>query len=85
MVELLEDAVDENVQGVMPYGVCEVASCIAVLHDVVVVGLDLQDEKVELGQVQIEEQDVQVEDEGIDKSLEEALDELAILDAEVEV
>ena len=64
---------------------CEVASCIAVLHDVVVVGLDLQDEKVELGQGQIEEQEVQVEDEGIDESLEETLDELAILDADEEV
>ena len=45
-----------------------------------VVGLDLQDEKVELGQVQIEEQDAQVEDEDVDKSLEETLDELAILE-----
>ena len=56
-----------------------------VLHDVVVVGLDLQDEKVELGQVQIEEQDVQVEDEDVDESLEETLDELAILGADEEV
>ena len=56
-----------------------------VLHDVLVVGLDLQDEKVELGQVQIEEQDVQVEDEDVDESLEETLDELAILETEEEV
>ena len=56
-----------------------------VRHDIVVVGLDLQDEKVELGQVQIEEQDVQVEDEDVDESLEETLDELAILDADEEV
>ena len=47
-----------------------------------VVGLDLQDEKVELGQVQIEEQDVQVEDEDVDEGLEETLDELAILDVD---
>ena len=56
-----------------------------VVHDVVVVGLDLQDEKVELGQVQIEEQDVQVEDEGADESLEKKLDELAILGTDEEV
>ena len=49
------------------------------------VGLDLQDEKVELGQVQIEAQDVQVEDEDVDESLEETLDELAILDVDEEV
>ena len=53
------------------------------LHDVEVVGLDLQDEKVELGQVHIGEQDVQVEDEDKDKRLEDTLDELAILDADV--
>ena len=48
-----------------------------------VIGLDLQDWKVELGQVQIEEQDVQVEDEGVDEGLEEeTLDELAILDVD---
>ena len=50
-----------------------------------VVGLDLQDEKVELGQVHIGEQDVQVEDEDVDTGLEEALDELAILDVDEEV
>ena len=84
VVELLEDAVDEDIQDGMPDAGCEVASCIAVLHDVVVVGLDLQDGKIELGQGQIEEQDVQVEDEGIDESLEDTLDELAILDADEE-
>ena len=55
------------------------------LHDDVLVGLDLLDEKVEHGQVQIEVQDVQVEDEDVDKSLEETLDELAILDVDKEV
>ena len=45
-----------------------------VLHDVVVVGLDLQKERVQLGQVQIEEQDVQVEDEDVDESLEDRRD-----------
>ena len=60
-------------------------SCMDVLHDVVVVSLDLQDEKVELGQVQIEKQDVQVEDEDVDKSLEETLNGLAILDVNEEV
>ena len=53
--------------------------------DVVVVGLDCQDEKAELGQVQIEEQDVQVEDEEVDESLEETLDELAIFDVDEDV
>ena len=47
-----------------------------------VVGLDLQDEKVEPGQVQIGEQDVQIEDEELDDGLEETLDELAILDVD---
>ena len=50
-----------------------------------VVGLGPQDENVELGQVQIEEQDVQVEDEDVDKGLEETLDEVAILDVDEEV
>ena len=50
-----------------------------VFHDVVVVGLDLQDEKVEAGQIQINKQDVQVEHEDVDDSLEETLDELATL------
>ena len=47
-----------------------------------VVDLDLQDDVVEVGQVQIDEQDVQVEDEDIDERLEDTLDELAILDAD---
>ena len=47
-----------------------------------VVGLDLQDEKVELGQVHIDEQDVQVKDEDVDERLEETLHELTILDAD---
>ena len=47
-----------------------------------VVGLDLQDEKVEVGQVHIDEQDVQVEDEEVDECLEETLNELAILDVD---
>ena len=55
------------------------------LYDVVVVGLESQDDKVELGHVDVEEQDVQVEDEEVDKNLEEILDELAILDVEEEV
>ena len=50
-----------------------------------VVGLDHQDDKVEHGHVHIEQQDVQVEDEEVDKSLEVTLDELAILDADEEV
>ena len=53
-------------------------------HDVVVVGLDLQNEKVELGQVQTEEQDAQVEDEDVDESLEETLNDLAILHVDEE-
>ena len=50
-----------------------------------VVGLDLQDEKVELDQVHIDKQDVQIEDEDVDEGLEETLNELAILDADVVV
>ena len=50
-----------------------------------VVGLDLQDEKVEVGQVHIDEQDVQVEDKDVDECLEEVLHELAILDVDVVV
>ena len=50
-----------------------------------VVGFDLQDEKVELGQEHIGEQDVQLEDEDVDENLEETLDELAILDVDKEV
>ena len=46
------------------------------------VGLGLQDEKDELGPVQVGEQDVPVEDEDVDECLEETLDELAILDAD---
>ena len=57
-------------------------SCNDVLHKIVVVDLDLQDDVVEVGQVQIDEQDVQVEDEDIDERLEDTLDELAILDAD---
>ena len=57
-------------------------SCNDVLHKVVVVDLDLQDDVVEVGQVQIDEQDVQVEDEDIDEGLEDTLDELPILDAD---
>ena len=45
-------------------------------------GLDLQDDVVVDGQVQIDEQDVQVEDEDIDERLEDTLNELAILDAD---
>ena len=56
-----------------------------VLHNAVVHGLDLHDEKVELVQAQIEEQDVQVEDEDVDEGLEETLDESAILDVDEEV
>ena len=52
------------------------------LHKVVVVDLDLQDNVVEVGQVQIDEQDVQVEDEDIDEGLEDTLGKLAILDAD---
>ena len=69
----------------MPDAGCEVVSCLDVLPDGVMFGLDLPDEKVELGQVRIEVQDVQVEDEDVDKSLEETLDELAILDVDDEV
>ena len=57
-------------------------SCNDVLHKIVVVDLDLQDDVVEVGQVQIAEQDVQVEDEDVDERLEDTLDELAILDAD---
>ena len=46
------------------------------------VDLDLQDDVIEVGQVQIDEQDVQVEDEDIDEKLEDTLDELPILDAD---
>ena len=46
------------------------------------VDLDLQDDVIEVGQVQVDEQDVQVEDEDIDERLEDTLDELAILDAD---
>ena len=46
------------------------------------VDLDLQSDVVEVGPVQIEEQDVQVEDEEIDGRLEDTLYELAILDAD---
>ena len=46
-------------------------SCNDVLHKVVVVDLDLQDDVVEVGQVQIDEQDVQVEDKDIDEGLED--------------
>ena len=45
------------------------------------VDLDLQDDVIEVGQVQIDEQDVQVEDEDIDERLEDTLDDLAILGA----
>ena len=44
------------------------------------VDLGLQDEKVELGHVQAEGQDVQVEDEEEEESLEETLDGLATLE-----
>ena len=47
-----------------------------------VVDLDLQDDVVEVGQVQLDKQDVQVEDEDIDEGLEDTLDKLAILDAD---
>ena len=57
-------------------------SCNDVLHKIVVVELNLQDDVVEVGQVQIDEQDVQVEDEDIDEGLEDTLDKLAILDAD---
>ena len=43
---------------------------------------DLQDDVVVVGQVQIDEQDVQGEDEDIDERLEDTLNELAILDAD---
>ena len=86
VVEPVEDDVhDANVQDEVPEAGCEVQICIDVLHDVVVVDLDLQDKKVVLGHVRIEEQDAQVEDEDVDKSLEETLDELAILVVNEEV
>ena len=86
MVKLFEDDVhDADVQDEVPDAGCEVASCMDVLHDVGVVGLDLQDEKIELSQVQIEEQDVQVKNKEVNESLEETLDELAILGADEEV
>ena len=60
----------------------EVTSCNDALHKTVLVDLDLQDDVVEVGPVQIDEQDVQVEDEEIDERLEDTLYELAILDAD---
>ena len=68
MVERLED--DDNdvdLQNEVPEEGCEVQTRIDVLHDVVVVDFDLQDEKVVHGHFRIEEQDVQVEDEDVDK------------------
>ena len=47
-----------------------------------VVDLDLHNDVVEVGQVQVDMQDVLVEDERIDERLEDTLDELAILDAD---
>ena len=80
LVNLLEDGVhDADVQDEVPEAGREVQSCIDVLHDVMVDNLGLQDEKVVLGHVHIEEQDVEVEDEDVDESLEETLDELAHL------
>ena len=51
-------------------------------HRVVMVYLDLQDDVVVVWQVQIDEQDVHIEDEDIAERLEDALNELAILDAD---
>ena len=60
VVELLEDDVhNADVQDEVPDAGLEVLSCSDVLYDVVVVGLDLQDDKVEQSHVHIEEQDVQ--------------------------
>ena len=73
VVELIEDDVDDkSVQDEMSEAGCGVNTCINVLHDVVVVDLDLQDEKVELGLTQ----GVQVEEEKVDKNLNEPLDDL---------
>ena len=47
-----------------------------------VVDLDLHNDVVEVGQVQVDMQDVLVEDERIGERLEGTLDELAILDAD---
>ena len=47
-----------------------------------VVDLDLQDDVIVVGQVQIDERNVQVEDEDIGERLEDTLNELAILDAD---
>ena len=46
------------------------------------VDLDLQDDVVEVGQVQIDEQDVQVGNGDIDERPVDTLDGLAILDAD---
>ena len=51
-------------------------------HWVVMVYLDLQDDAVVVCQVQIDEQDVHIGDEGIAEWLEDALNEQAILDAD---
>ena len=51
-------------------------------HWVVMVCLDLQEDAVVVWQVQVDEQDVHIGDEGIAERLEDALNELAILDTD---
>ena len=70
VAELPEDDVhDEDAEDEVPEEGREAQACIDVLHDVVAVHPNHQDEKVMLGHVHIEAQDVQVEDEDVDKGL----------------
>ena len=52
------------------------------IFEVVIVYLDLQEDVVVVWLVQVDEQDVHIEDEDIDERLEDALNELATLDAD---
>ena len=52
VAEILEDDIhDTDVQDEVPEAGCEAQACVDVPHDVVVVDLDLQDEKVVLNHV----------------------------------
>ena len=79
---IVTESHDVDVRCELPSAEWWVTSCNDVLHKTVVVDLDLPNDVVEVGQVQVDMQDVLVEDERIDERLEGTLDELAILDAD---
>ena len=83
VAKLVEDEIhDGDVKDEGPDAGRGGTSCNDALRKTVVVDLDLQDDVVVVGQVQLDERDAQIEDEDIDERLEDTLNELAILDAD---